>query len=111
MLDYDTIELYYDFYGALLTERQQEVMELWLKEDYSLSEISDHTGSSRQAVHDLIKRSTDKLYECEKKLSEVEEYLKKRSLLEELKTEIAPLKESHEKLYQKLMDTIEKLEH
>ena len=49
--------LLYDFYGQLLSKRQQEVMALYHEENYSLSEIAEEFGISRQAVHDTLKKS------------------------------------------------------
>ena len=46
----------YDFYGELLTERQQQVYESVVLEDYSLSEVAEDLGISRQGVHDMVKR-------------------------------------------------------
>lgn len=48
--------LLYDFYGQLLSKRQQEVMALYHEENYSLSEIAEEFGISRQAVHDTLKK-------------------------------------------------------
>ena len=36
--------LLYDFYGELLTERQQQVYESVVLEDYSLSEVAEDLG-------------------------------------------------------------------
>ena len=47
--------LLYDFYGELLTERQQQIYESVVLEDYSLSEVAEELGISRQGVHDMIK--------------------------------------------------------
>ena len=47
----------FDLYGALLTEKQQECLRLHLFEDFSLSEIGEELGISRQAVYDNIHRS------------------------------------------------------
>ena len=44
-----------DFYGPLLTPKQQEVLNLHYEQDWSLSEIAEHWQISRQAVFDLIK--------------------------------------------------------
>ena len=39
-----------DFYESLLTEKQKRVAHMHFREDYSLSEIAEHTLSSRSAV-------------------------------------------------------------
>lgn len=69
--------LLYDFYGELLTERQQQVYESVVLEDYSLSEVAEDLGISRQGVHDMIKRCNHTLEEYEAKLhlvGEISEY-------------------------------------
>lgn len=50
------ITVLYDFYGDLLTEKQQEVIELYYNEDLSLAEIAALSGITRQGVRDSIKR-------------------------------------------------------
>ena len=57
-----------DFYGQLLSKRQQEVMALYHEENYSLSEIAEEFGISRQAVHDTLKKAEQALAEYEQKL-------------------------------------------
>lgn len=56
-----------DFYGELLTERQRELCDLSFNQDFSLSEIAENTGVSRQAVHDALRRSETTLLELERK--------------------------------------------
>ena len=53
------------YYGGLLTEKQRQALALHFDEDYSLGEIAEALGVSRQNVHDLIARSADKLRACE----------------------------------------------
>ena len=60
--------LLYDFYGQLLSRRQQEVMALYHEENFSLSEIAEEFGISRQAVHDTLKKAEQALAEYEAKL-------------------------------------------
>ena len=60
--------LLYDFYGELLTERQQQVYESVVLEDYSLSEVAEDLGISRQGVHDMIKRCNHTLEDYEARL-------------------------------------------
>ncbi len=67
--------LLYDFYGELLTDRQQQVYESVVLEDYSLSEVAEDLGISRQGVHDMIRRCNQTLEGYEKKLHLVEKFL------------------------------------
>ena len=75
MKDIFKSSLLYDFYGELLTERQQQVYESVVLEDYSLSEAAEDLGISRQGVHDMIKRCNKTLEEYEQKLHLVEKFL------------------------------------
>jgi uncharacterized protein len=59
----------YDLYGTLLTERQREMVEMYYFDDWSLAEVADHLGVSRQAVHDNIRRAEEQLEAYEKALS------------------------------------------
>ena len=52
----------FDRYGALLTDHQREVLDLHLRSDWSLAEIAGHQGTSRAAVHDIVRRSTRSLF-------------------------------------------------
>ena len=61
-----------DTYGVLLTDRKRELLDYYYNEDYSLSEISELTGISRQGVRDSIKKSEEEIYELESKLKIVE---------------------------------------
>ena len=58
----------YDFYGALLSDRQREVFELYNEENLSLSEIGANIGVSRQAVHIALTKAGEELEEYEEKL-------------------------------------------
>lgn len=57
----------YDFYGELLTERQQEFFDLYYNEDLSLAEIAENYGISRQGVRDVIVRAEGIMTEMEDK--------------------------------------------
>ena len=72
--------LLYDFYGELLTERQQQVYESVVLEDYSLSEVAEDLGISRQGVHDMIKRCNH-----ESRLHLVEKFLCIRKQVQKIK--------------------------
>ena len=76
--------LLFDFYGELLTEHQKQVYEEVVLEDYSLSEVAEERGISRQGVHDLIKRCNKVLSDYEDKLHLVEKFLKIQKTVEEI---------------------------
>ncbi len=62
------ISEYLDLYGSILDERQLQIMDMYFNEDYSLSEISEITGITRQGVGDSVRKSSKKLREMEEKL-------------------------------------------
>lgn len=72
--------LLYDFYAALLNESQREVMALYHEDNFSLSEIADELGQSRQAVHYTLKKAEAALHTYEEKLGLIESYEKNRTL-------------------------------
>src|SRR2546429_196991 len=73
-LDLDTlasrqrqVELF-ERYAALLTEQQRDVLELYLRSDWSLSEIARSRDTSPAAVYDLIRRAALALEDYEERL-------------------------------------------
>ncbi|MBQ3049742.1 MAG: DNA-binding protein [Oscillospiraceae bacterium] len=76
--------LLYDFYGNMLTEKQQECFELYYSEDLSLAEIAEHTGITRQGVRDSIKHAEAALLEMEEKLRITEKTQKLQEGLAEI---------------------------
>lgn len=73
--------LLYDFYGPLLTEKQAKIWDLYYQRDFSLSEIAGEEGISRQAVHDLLKRTEKILEGYEQKLGLISRFLLEREKL------------------------------
>ena len=80
-----------DLYGMLLTEKQRRCLELHLFDDFSLSEIGEALGISRQAASDMIRRSEQALEGCEEKLG----LLRRRSVEQ---AELAAISAAMEKL-------------
>lgn len=58
------VELF-ELYKGLLTEKQREAFEMHFLLDFSLSEISEEKGITRQNVNDAIKSAKRKLDELE----------------------------------------------
>ncbi len=57
-----------DFYGDVLSERKRLLLDLYYNNDYSLSEISEEVGITRQGVLDTIKKGKEDLIFFEEKL-------------------------------------------
>lgn len=74
----------YDFYGSLLTQHQQTVYEQLVYHDMSLNEIAEVQNISKQAVHDLIRRTTAQMKEYEEKLHLIERFRIVRSQCDEI---------------------------
>lgn len=79
------INALYDFYQPLLTDKQREYMDLYYADDYSLGEIAEMFGVSRQAVYDNLKRTENALESFEAKLQLFEKYTRRTQLLRELR--------------------------
>ena len=75
----------YDLYQGLLTTKQKEYFEAAYYDDSSISEIADEFGVSRNAVHDQLKKTTQKLYDIEEAVHLREHNQKLNVLLTKIK--------------------------
>lgn len=78
------INVLFDFYGPLLTEKQRVFMTYYFREDFSLGEIASDFRISRQAVYEHVKRAGRMLEEYEAKLQLVAKHERRIELLREL---------------------------
>ena len=74
----------FDFYGALLTEKQQEVFAMHNAEDCSFAEIGEALDITPQAVADLIKRAQGKMQRFEEMLGMVEKLHSQREIMHKI---------------------------
>ncbi len=88
----------FERYGALLTDHQREVVDLYLRSDWSLAEIAADHGTSRAAVHDIVRRSMHALLDYEKRLGLLAESARRRRALETMEKELNGLKRRIAKL-------------
>ena len=65
---------YIDYYGELLTDKQQHFIKMYYNEDLSLSEIAENEGLTRQGARDAIMRAESSLLSMEKQLSLVQKH-------------------------------------
>jgi predicted DNA-binding protein YlxM (UPF0122 family) len=78
MEDRFKLSILVDLYGALLTDKQKDILILYYNDDLSLAEIAEIMNTSRQAVFDLIKRCHKMLLDYESKLKLLENENKKK---------------------------------
>lgn len=91
----------YDLYGCLLTEKQQDMFDLYYLEDYSFGEIADRYEISRTAVYDLIKRTEQLLEKYETKMHLAAKESRNKRILVQLES-MAEGNEAMKKLIQQL---------
>ncbi len=75
-MDRFELALLRDYYGSLLTEKQNEILRLRYDEDLSFGEISEIMGISRQAVLDSLNKGEEHLIRFEENLKCLERYRK-----------------------------------
>ena len=85
----------FDYYGELLTKRQQDYFKDYYFNNLSLSEIALNEGVSRNAAYKQIKDAEGKLLHFEKILKLYENSIKIKSIIKNLDIET---KEKIEKL-------------
>lgn len=78
----------YDRYQGLLTTKQTMYFEQYYFDDFSITEISENQDVSRNAVHDLIKRTIQKLYDYEEKLGLYRQAQAKEEILDKLEQHV-----------------------
>jgi len=78
------ITMLFDFYGSLLTEKQQKIIKNYFYDDLSLAEIADNIGISRQGVYDHLHRSEESLEDYEDNLGLLKKYNKIRANINDL---------------------------
>lgn len=74
----------FEFYAALLTDKQMNYVEFYYADDYSLAEIAEEFQVSRQAVYDNIKRTEKILEDYEKKLHMYSDYIVRNQIFDQI---------------------------
>ena len=78
------IILLYDYYGKMLTEKQQEYIDMRYNQDLSLGEIAEIQGVSRQAVFDNLSRTEALLRRMEENIGCVKRDMQIRKAAREI---------------------------
>ncbi len=104
------INLLFDFYQTLLTDKQRTYMKLYFHDDYSLGEIAAEFEISRQAIYEHIKRAEHILEEYEQKLRLLELYEQRSKLLQALTEAAHQLPDSHRDAVVSIAEQLSNLE-
>lgn len=80
------LSLLYDFYGELLKENHRQMFEDYVLNNYSLGEIAEQRGISRQGVHDSVKRTSRQLEKYEEKLGLLEKFRRTREKVRQIRS-------------------------
>lgn len=80
-----------DFYQALLTDKQREMMDLYYNQDFTLVEIAEEMNISRQGVYDHIKRTALLLEQYEEKMGLLVTFRRQNKVIQRMKETIARL--------------------
>ena len=78
----------FEYYKNLLTDKQIDTFICYYNEDYSLAEIADEFGTSRNAVWDTLKKVVSLLENYEEKLKLYEKDQKLNDYLNKLKNHV-----------------------
>lgn len=62
------IDILFKYYGNLLTEKQQKIIDMYVDNNLSLQEVSVELNISRQAVKDALDKAVMTMENYEKKL-------------------------------------------
>ena len=68
----------------IMTEKQREIVEMYYYNDYSLAEIADNCGITRQGARDAIKRSETIINDLEYRLGFAKQYEQTKAELEKI---------------------------
>lgn len=82
------LTILYDYYGLLLTDKQQLYFEDYYFNNLSLQEIADNNQISKNAVHKALKEIVSKLEHYEDKLKLYEKSKKINKLIENIDEKI-----------------------
>ena len=94
---------YFVIYRSLLTEKQQETLDMYYINDLSLSEISKEINIARQGVFNCINKSEEKLVELEAALGLYRKRDEMNKAVNELK---AVIKGGNKKVAMELADKL-----
>ena len=106
-----TVSILLDIYGKVLTEKQQDVLDLYYNENLSLAEIAEEVGITRQAVRDCIMKGEKRLFNLEERLEIMKKNDRQEKQLQKIISELAKIeiKDSDEKINDIIRNVVNEL--
>ena len=78
------ISMLLEMYGKLLTDKQQDVIDLYYNQNLSLSEIAEELNITRQGVRKSLIDAENRLFDIEEKLGLLKEKLERNEVILEI---------------------------
>lgn len=100
----------FDVYKGLLTEKQVQILNSYLNYNGSLAEIADDLGISRQAVLDLVTRTTKRLELFEAKLMICKKFDAVAKRTEQVLKALRIDKKTQQETIEKFIDELKQIE-
>jgi Uncharacterized protein conserved in bacteria len=106
------MNMLFDFYEPLLTDKQRTFLMQYFIEDFTLGEIAAEVGISRQAVYEHIKRAENVLENYEAKLGLLSRHQALRSAMDELEAYIGTMPQdgTHTDTLKRIAETLRQAE-
>ena len=92
-IDNLSMTLLFDYFGELLTEKQKTYFDLYYNQDFSLAEIAESEGISRQGVHDTLNRTEKLLRQFEEKTGIVARAMARQKTVRDLRQSVGQVAE------------------
>jgi len=102
-----SMALLFDYYGELLTEKQKTYFDLYYNQDFSLAEIAEEEGISRQGVHDTLTRTEAALRNFEEKTGIVARATERMAALETVRQAAEKVKALDEQLAETILNAVQ----
>ncbi len=75
------VSMLLEMYGKLLTDKQQDVIDLYYNQNLSLSEIAEELNITRQGVRKSLIDAENRLFDIEEKLGLLKEKLERDEVI------------------------------
>lgn len=100
-----------DVYPGLLTNKENKVLSLFIKEDMTGARIARMLNVSRQAIHDHIRRALSRMENCEKRTHLLDKHKKTLAYIDKLQRSLEKMAKeaSDKKEAEKALELLKKI--